>query len=81
MQNDNLPNSLTPDQYQTEVIQASGGYHLVLAAPGCGKTQILTERIRGAHEQGISFDEMLCLTFTNRAARGMRERIETHIND
>lgn len=81
MQNDNLPNSLTPDQYQTEVIQASGGYHLVLAAPGCGKTQILTERIRKAHEQGISFDEMLCLTFTNRAARGMRERIETHIND
>lgn len=81
MQNDNLPNSLTPDQYQTEVIQASGGYHLVLAAPGCGKTQILTERIRRAHEQGISFDEMLCLTFTNRAARGMRERIETHIND
>lgn len=81
MQNDNLPNSLTPDQYQTEVIQASAGYHLVLAAPGCGKTQILTERIRKAHEQGISFDEMLCLTFTNRAARGMRERIETHIND
>lgn len=81
MQKDNLPNSLTPDQYQTEVIQASGGYHLVLAAPGCGKTQILTERIRKAHEQGISFDEMLCLTFTNRAARGMRERIETHIND
>lgn len=81
MQKDNLPNSLTPDQYQTEVIQASGGYHLVLAAPGCGKTQILTERIRRAHEQGISFDEMLCLTFTNRAARGMRERIETHIND
>lgn len=81
MQKDNIPNSLTPDQYQTEVIQASGGYHLVLAAPGCGKTQILTERIRKAHEQGISFDEMLCLTFTNRAARGMRERIETHIND
>lgn len=81
MQKDNIPNSLTPDQYQTEVIQASGGYHLVLAAPGCGKTQILTERIRRAHEQGISFDDMLCLTFTNRAARGMRERIETHIND
>lgn len=81
MQKDNIPNSLTPDQYQTEVIQASAGYHLVLAAPGCGKTQILTERIRRAHEQGISFDEMLCLTFTNRAARGMRERIETHIND
>lgn len=81
MQKDNIPNLFSPDQYQTEVIHASGGYHLVLAAPGCGKTQILTERIRRAHEQGISFDEMLCLTFTNRAARGMRERIETHIND
>lgn len=57
------------------------GESLVLAPPGCGKTQILTERIRRAHECGVEYDDMLCLTFTNRAARGMRERIRESIDD
>lgn len=39
-----------PDPCQQEVIEAQGGFHLVLAPPGCGKTQILTERIRYAHD-------------------------------
>lgn len=71
----------TPDPFQQEVINAQSGYHLVLAPPGCGKTQILTERIRQAHQQGVAYDSMLCLTFTNRAARGMKERIEENIDD
>ena len=71
-----------PDESQREVIAAEGGYHLVLAPPGCGKTQILTERIRRAHEKdGVPYAEMLCLTFTNRAARAMVERINEHIHD
>ena len=69
-----------PDESQRQVIRVQGGHHLVLAPPGCGKTQILTERIRYAHEQeGIPYEQMLCLTFTNRAARGMRERIASNI--
>lgn len=60
---------------QQEVIEATGGYHLVLAPPGCGKTAVLAERIVWAHRQGIPFSEMACLTFTNRASRGMRDRI------
>ena len=72
----------TPDESQRRVIEApSGGYHLVLAPPGCGKTQILTLRIQRAHEQGVAYADMLCLTFTNRAARGMRERIAQYIDD
>lgn len=71
-----------PDASQQRVIEAEGGYHLVLAPPGCGKTQILTERIRRAHERdGVPYSEMLCLTFTNRAARGMVERIQQNIDD
>lgn len=81
MNTDKIQTTFTPDRFQQKVIQAEGGYHLVLAPPGCGKTQILTERIRKAHEQGMPFDKMLCLTFTNRAARGMKERIEAHIAD
>lgn len=70
-----------PDDTQREVIEATGGDHLVLASPGCGKTQILSERIRRAHHQGVPFDQMLCLTFTNRAARGMFERIHDTVDD
>ncbi|MCR4852937.1 MAG: UvrD-helicase domain-containing protein [Prevotella sp.] len=63
------------DDRQQEVIDATGGYHLVLAAPGCGKTEVLAERIRRAADRGVDFGDMLCLTFTNRAARAMTERI------
>lgn len=64
------------DSYQQAVIEISSGKHLVLAPPGCGKTEILTERIRFALEHGVDAKDILCLTFTNRAARGMQERIE-----
>ena len=71
-----------PDPCQQDVIVAQGGFHLVLAPPGCGKTQILTERIRYAHDsEGVEYKDMLCLTFTNRAARGMIERITQNIAD
>jgi DNA helicase-2/ATP-dependent DNA helicase PcrA len=70
-----------PDASQQAVIDAQEGFHLVLAPPGCGKTQILTERIRRAHLSGIAYEDMLCMTFTNRAARGMRSRIGEMIDD
>ena len=64
------------DKYQIPVVEASQGYHLVLASPGCGKTHILAERIRYARERGVKYEDMLCLTFTNRAAREMTNRIQ-----
>lgn len=76
-----LPQAWTPDESQQKIIAANGGCHMVLAPPGCGKTQILAERIRHAHAEGVAYDQMLCLTFTNRAARGMRERIAQNIDD
>lgn len=77
-----MQQSFVPDPCQAEVIAACGGFHLVLAPPGCGKTHILTERIRHAHEkEGVAYEDMLCLTFTNRAARGMMERIAGNITD
>lgn len=70
-----------PDATQQKIIDVDDGCHLVLAPPGCGKTQILAERIRRAHALGVAYGDMLCLTFTNRAARGMRERISENIDD
>ena len=65
----------TFDPWQQEAIAISGGRHLVLAPPGCGKTDILTERVVHAHNCGVDYGDMLCLTFTNRAAKGMAQRI------
>lgn len=69
------------DAHQEEAIGLKHGRHLVLAPPGCGKTEILTERVRRALDAGVSLTDMLCLTFTNRAARGMQERIEENFRD
>lgn len=63
------------DNVQQDVIELSNGRHLVLAPPGCGKTTILAERTRLALKNGIKPEDMLCLTFTNRASRNMIESI------
>ena len=65
----------TLDESQRPVVMAQEGHHLVLAPQGCGKTHILASRVRWAHSHGVGFEDMLCLTFTNRAARGMINRI------
>lgn len=76
-----LPDKYSKDEYQSEVINIEEGHHLILASAGCGKTDILAERVVNALSQGILLEDMLCLTFTNRAARGMRERIENRLGE
>ncbi len=69
------------DERQSEAICFDKGYHLVLAPAGCGKTDILAERVRRAIYNGVNVDDMLCLTFTNRASRGMRSRVQIIIGN
>lgn len=69
------------DPCQKIVVDLKTGYNLVLAPPGCGKTHILAERVVSAIKYGVDVKDMLCLTFTNRAARGMKTRIDDALND
>ena len=71
----NLSSSFADEQLT--VISIYGGRHLVLAPPGCGKTRVLAERVVTAVSNQVDVADMLCLTFTNRAAREMRDRISS----
>src|SRR3990167_3796465 len=65
---------------QKEAVDSIDGPVMVVAGPGTGKTQILALRIGNILlKTDAKPDSILCLTFTNSAARAMRERLRKYI--
>ena len=69
----------TPDQWKA--IATRGNNLLVSASAGSGKTKVLVERILMHIQEGIDINELLVVTFTELAAKEMKERLRTKLEE
>lgn len=69
-----LKNELNPEQYKA--VTTVNGAILIIAGAGSGKTRVITFRIAHMLDMGIPQSQILALTFTNKAAKEMSDRVK-----
>lgn len=66
---------------QEEAVDHLDGPCLVTSVPGSGKTRVLTERAIKLIQKGVNPKNILCITFTNKAAKEMKNRISSRLGN
>ena len=69
------------NEKQKEAVLQKDGPVLIIAGAGAGKTKTITHRILHLIKEGVSPDNILAITFTNKAAKEMRERVQKIISE
>ncbi len=69
------------NEQQLEAVQHMEGPCLVMAGAGSGKTKVLTTRIVNLIKNGVNSSNILAITFTNKAAKEMKDRVYNMIGD
>lgn len=66
---------MTLDSTQEKIVKSKANNIIVSAGAGSGKTRVLTERVKHLIESGVEPTDIVCITFTNKAANEMKERL------
>lgn len=69
------------NEQQNEAVIEKNGTILVLAGAGSGKTKVLTSRIANLVKSGVSPNDVLAVTFTNKAAKEMQARLSNYLGE
>ena len=64
------------NEVQKQAVEHTGSPLLITAGPGSGKTAVITERVKFLMKSGLKPSEILCLTFSEKAAEQLRTRLE-----